>query len=160
MQELAELTLWQPDTLANLTVLPGSDEARKMTERSDRSCLTGYAKTDPVGLLVRMLLVTYPWASMMCLMTWKAQVTPRNRLLFRLQVSEPFISANELSLWPTLTASEWKGVSRKRFWGSSYCRSDKLASRFRTRREDLTHLNPDYAEAFMGFPMGWTVLDR
>lgn len=39
-------------------------------------------------------------------------------------------------------------------------RSDKLASRFRTQSEDMTHINPDYAEVYMGFPMGWTVLDH
>ena len=63
-----------------------------------------------------------------------------------------------LKLLPTLTASEYKGVSRNRFWGSPTYRGDKLASRFRTQKEDLTHLNPDYAELFMGFPTGWTVL--
>gem|GEM_PF-2097690 len=63
-----------------------------------------------------------------------------------------------LRLLPTLTASEYKGVAKNRFWGSPTYRGDKLASRFRKQKEDLTHLNPDYAELFMGFPMGWTVL--
>ena len=62
------------------------------------------------------------------------------------------------NMWPTLTASEWKGVSRSRFYGSTTYRADKLASRFREQKEDLTHINPDYAEAYMGFLMGWTEL--
>lgn len=63
-----------------------------------------------------------------------------------------------LRLLPTLTASEYKGVAKNRFWGSPTYRGDKLVSRFRKQKEDLTHLNPDYAELFMGFPMGWTEL--
>ncbi len=54
----------------------------------------------------------------------------------------------------------WKGAAKNRYWGSHTYRSDKLASRFRTQSEDMTHINPDYAEVYMGFPMGWTVLDH
>ena len=55
------------------------------------------------------------------------------------------------------------GVERngkKQILGESHYRSDKLASRFRTQSEDMTHINSDYAEVYMGFPMGWTVLDH
>lgn len=75
-----------------------------------------------------------------------------------LPMSEPFTQGNERSLWPTLTASEWKGVPKNRFYGSPTYRSDKLASRFRKQKDDMTHLNPDYAELFMGFQAGWTEL--
>ena len=51
-------------------------------------------------------------------------------------------------------------TAKNRYWGSHTYRSDKLASRFRTQSEDMTHINPDYAEVYMGFPMGWTVLDH
>lgn len=57
MQESTELTLWQPDTLASHTVLPGSEKAKKMTAQSGRTSLRGYKKFGPVGLLARMLLV-------------------------------------------------------------------------------------------------------
>jgi hypothetical protein len=63
-----------------------------------------------------------------------------------------------LKLMPTLTASEWKGVTRSRFLGSPAYRTDNLASAFRRSESDLAYLDPDFAEAFMGFPTGWTVL--
>ena len=85
---------------------------------------------------------------------------PQGRLYYQLQVLEPCTGDIGQRLLPTLTASEWKGTAKNRYWGSHTYRSDKLASRFRTQSEDMTHINPDYAEVYMGFPMGWTVLDH
>lgn len=92
--------------------------------------------------------------------TWPAAGMMRNGESYR---REPLVQlkSEKGSLWsPTLTASEWKGVSKKRFLGSPEYRADKLASYFRRSANDLTHLNPDYAEVYMGFPMGWTELDH
>ncbi len=43
----------------------------------------------PVGAFSRMFLDTSAWASTKCYLTWKAKVTPSNRLLFQLAPSMP-----------------------------------------------------------------------
>ena len=159
-QDYEQLTLFQEDSPASHSLLPGSGEARKMTAASGRKCLESSESCGRIGLLEKMLLESSEWHSMMCFLTWKVKVTPQGRLYYQLQVSEPCTGDIGQRLLPTLTASEWKGVAKNRYWGSHTYRSDKLASRFRMQSEDMTHINPDYAEAFMGFPTGWTVLEH
>ncbi|MDT2191222.1 hypothetical protein P7H14_01870 [Paenibacillus larvae] len=88
-QGIEQLTLFPRDTLANLSVMPGSEKARKMTVTSGQKLLESYRKSGPIGSLVRMLLGTYLWGSMTCYLTWKASVTTRKQLLFRLAVGAP-----------------------------------------------------------------------
>ena len=159
-QDYIQLTLFQEDSPASHSPLPGSGEARRMTATSGRKCLGLSKNSGPLGLLEKMLLESLEWHSTMCFLTWKTKVTPQGRLYYQLQVLEPCTGDIGQRLLPTLTASEWKGTAKNRYWGSHTYRSDKLASRFRTQSEDMTHINPDYAEVYMGFPMGWTVLDH
>lgn len=94
-----------PAILASLRPLPGSDEARLMTAGSGRQ-LAGLSRLcGPLGSLVRMCLGTSAWGSMACWLTWKASVTPRNRLLFQLAPSMPNIAETECGLLPTPTAA-------------------------------------------------------
>ena len=74
---------------ASHSVLPGSEEARRMTVTSGLKCLELYRNSGPLGLLVRMLLGSSIWRSTRCTLTWKTKVTPSNRLLFRLVPSTP-----------------------------------------------------------------------
>ena len=154
------MTLFQEDSPASHSLLPGSGRARRMTAISGRKCLELSKNSGPLGLLEKMLLESLEWHSTMCFLTWKTKVTPQGRLYYQLQVLEPCTGDIGQRLLPTLTASEWRGTAKNRYWGSHTYRSDKLASRFRTQSEDMTHINPDYAEVYMGFPMGWTVLDQ
>lgn len=96
------LTLFAEDTHASHSVLPGSKEAKKMTVTSGRKC-SDLSKNvpHPLGSLLKMLLVTSEWGSTMCYLTWKAQVTSHNRLLFRLVPSMPRIEGIESGLWAT-----------------------------------------------------------
>ena len=89
--------------LANRSVLPGSEEARKMTVTSGRKCLELYQNSGPVGLLVRMLLGLSIWRSTRCTLTWKTKVTPSKRLLFRLVPLTPRTEETGAQLWPTVT---------------------------------------------------------
>ena len=88
-QECEQLTLFQGGSPVNLSVLPGSEEARKMTVTSGLKCLELYRNSGPLGLLVRMLLGSSIWRSTKCTLTWKTKVTPSKRLLFRLVPSMP-----------------------------------------------------------------------
>lgn len=88
-QECEQLTLFQEDSRVSHSVLPGSEEARRMTVTSGRKCSELYASCGPVGSLVRTLLESSLWRSTRCTLTWKTKVTPSKRLLFRLVPSMP-----------------------------------------------------------------------
>jgi len=98
--------LLPPETLASLTVWPGSEEARKMTVTSGRRCLESYAKFGPLGLLERILLGESRWTSTVCYLTWRVRVMKRGHLLFQLVPSTPRIDEIESGLWLTPRAAE------------------------------------------------------
>jgi hypothetical protein len=61
---------------------------------------------------------------------------------------------------PTIGKQEPKGSSRKRYLGSPHFRGAKMSEGLRTCEEDPIYLHPSFAEAVMGFPIGWTELDH
>src|SRR5271157_3698736 len=69
------------------SVLAGSEEAEKMTVTSGRKCSALLRSLGRIGSLEKMLLESSIWSSTMCYLTWKIQVTPRGRSVFRLAVS-------------------------------------------------------------------------
>ena len=91
--------------LASRSVLPGSEEARRMTVISGRKCCELYKNSGPLGLLVRMLLGSSIWRSTRCTLTWKTKVIPSKRLLFRLVPLTPRTGETGASLWPTVTTN-------------------------------------------------------
>ena len=60
---------------------------------------------------------------------------------------------------PTLGKQELKGSSRKRFRGSPHFRGAKMSEGLRICADDPIYLHPSFAEAVMGFPIGWTELE-
>lgn len=56
---------------------------------------------------------------------------------------------------PTLGKNEAKGSSRKRYLGSPHFRGAKMSEALRTCEDDPIYLHPSFAEAVMGFPIGW-----
>ena len=91
----------QVDFHVNLSVKPGSDEARKMTVRSGLKCSELLKKQDPISCLQRTLLASSTWHSTMCFLNWKAKGTPQGRLYFQLAPSQPRTDETECGLWPT-----------------------------------------------------------
>ena len=85
--------------LASHLVLPGNEEARRMTVTSGLKCLELYQNSGPLGSLVRMLLGSSIWRSTRCTLIWKTKVTPSKRLLFRLVPSTPRIGGTDAPLW-------------------------------------------------------------
>ena len=68
-----QLTLFAADSPASLSVLPGSEGARRMTVTSGQKCLPALDTTDPLGLLAKMFL-DYPlWDSNAVLLKWKVK---------------------------------------------------------------------------------------
>jgi hypothetical protein len=94
------------------------------------------AKSDPLGFLLKMLLVTSTWGSTRCLLTWKQTVTQGGRSLFRLVQSTPRTSASESGSWlatATATANQtcpsmqkWKGC--REIWPTPTARDWKDGS--------------------------------
>ena len=103
-----QLTLFPADSRASHLVLPGSEEARKMTVTSGRKCLELYHKSGPLGSLARMLLGSSTWRSTRCYLTWKPSATPARRLLFRLVPSTHRTGGTDVPLLPTMTAQDYK----------------------------------------------------
>ena len=98
---LSQLTLFAGDSLASLTVLPGSERARKMTATSGLNIAALLPSSDPASWLARMFLVSEPPCSTRCYLTWKVWTTPQRRSIFLLWPSMPPIDVSASGLWPT-----------------------------------------------------------
>ena len=103
----------QPDTRANHLVSPGSEEAKKMTATSGLKYSALLKQKDPLGAFSRMFMVTLPWASTKCLLTWKPKATPAGRLLFQLAVSMPRTEETDSGLWATPRTTDGTGGPNK-----------------------------------------------
>ena len=151
---MQESTSLPEATHASHSVLQGSAEAWKMTATSGRKCCELLHKQNPLGSFVKMFMVTSIWDSTMCLPIWKAKATPRNRLLFLLELSARPTSETECGWWPTPQA----GANNKAAHGAmsgdyktKYC----LAAGIGT----TSRLHPGPIELQMGYPEGWTELE-
>src|SRR3990170_7894933 len=109
---LQQLTLLSADSLANLTVLPGSDEAQRMTAISGLSLAALLPNSNPATSLLRTFLESSPPISTRCYLTWTTSDTPARRLIFRLLPSMPLIADIESSLW--LSPTE-QGTQNERY---------------------------------------------
>lgn len=109
-QSYEQLTLFQEDSHASRLVLPGSNEARKMTVISGQRCLELYRKSDPLGSLAKMLMGSSRWRSTKCYLTWKVSATPRKRLLFRLAPSMPRTGVTDARLSQGGKLEKWKAA--------------------------------------------------
>ena len=72
-----------------------------MTATSGRTCTNLLLKKDPLGAVSKMFMVTSPWVSTRCSLTWKVKATPRGRLLFQLAPSMRPTRENDSGLWAT-----------------------------------------------------------
>ena len=100
---LNQLTLFAADSLANLTVWPGSEEARRMTVISGLNFYALLENSDPLGFLRRMFRASYYCISTLCYLTWKVKATPAGHLIFQLALSMPRILESESLSLPTPT---------------------------------------------------------
>ena len=68
---------------------------------------------DPLGAFSKMFMVTLPWASTRCLLTWKPKITPQGRLLCQLAPSTPRTDATDSGLWATPRTTDGTGGPRQ-----------------------------------------------
>ncbi len=152
-----QLTLLPADTLASLSVLPGSVRARKMTAISGRSLSRSLPQKGPLGACLKTLLGTSRWASTMCFLTWRTLDTPHGACLFQLVPSTPRTDADGFGFWPTPLAAKYKGGRLKPRQGVT--QKQALTNNW----QDFCSLvighrypSPELTEAVMGFPTGHT----
>lgn len=86
---------------ANHLVLPGSNEARKMTATSGQKWLGLSRNSGPLGSLEKMLLESLEWHSPIFFLNWGGMDIGQGHFLYRLVLSEPDTDDIELQLWAT-----------------------------------------------------------
>jgi hypothetical protein len=75
------------------------------------------------------------------------------------QLRNGFPAAVKRLFLPTIGKNEPKGASRNRYRGSAHFRAAKMSEGLRTCEDDPIYLHPSFAEAVMGYPIGWTALE-
>ena len=148
----------QVDIPVNHSVMQEKEKAKRIKKvaTSGRKCLKLLNKQDPLGLFAKMLLVTLPWDSTKCYLEWKIKATPQGRLIFQLAVKMHPTLDKESGLLhtPTATANQMTPSMIARdagSWGNNEL--TMLMEYIGTR-------NPIFVEWLMGYPEGWTDLDR
>ena len=105
-----ELTSSQEDSPANPTQSLESERERRTNATCGRRCLELFESVHPVGSWERtfagLLVGTEGWFSRRCVLTWKLQGTPYNRLYFQLRVSTLPTEETESGLLLTPTTRE------------------------------------------------------
>ena len=101
-----KLTLLPEAIRVSHSLLPENKKESRTLATSGRRCLELLHRRDPLLSLLKTLLVTYPWASMRCSLTWKTKATPHGRLLFQLVPSMRPTVGTGSGLWPTPTAND------------------------------------------------------
>ena len=98
------------DVPASRQVVPGSDEARKMTVGSGMRLLEFSKSPIQLGQSLKMLrdylVLKGEWYSTICLLNWKERVTKSGRLLFQLAPSTPRTEGTGCGLLHTPRAME------------------------------------------------------
>lgn len=178
-QDYEQLTLFQEDSPVSHLVLPGSDEARRMTVTSGLRCYELCKISGPLGLLAKMLLGSSIWHSTRCYLTWKVSATPSRRLLFRLVPSTPHTGETDVPLLPTITRfdADCGDLKGKEYTGTHHAMKLIQAVKMwptpkaqNSRGNGEKHgdggpsldvvvggqMNPDWVEWLMAFPPGWT----
>ena len=100
-----QLTLLPAESLASLSVWPGSKQAQQMTVTSGQRLLEYSRLCGPVGSALKTLAASSAWRSTMCLLTWKHKVTPQGRSYFQLQLSVPRTNGTGSGLSPAMFQS-------------------------------------------------------
>lgn len=149
----------QPDLLmslardgpANLYPKLASERVMRITVPSGLTLSELSTQSGRPGLLVKMLLASKQWASLTYSLTWTGRAINRKHSIFRLQASVLAMNDDDFSSLPTPIARDYK---------------DSIAPVFRNGIQQSDTLgrviagtpHPEFVEALMGYPIGWTDL--
>jgi hypothetical protein len=90
---------------------------------------------------------------------WPQSGMTRNGIAYQLAPLARPTKESESILLPTIGANESKGSSSKRYKGSPHFRGAKMSEGLRTCQSDAIYTNPNFAEAAMGYPKDWTLVE-
>lgn len=90
---------------------------------------------------------------------WPPSGMMRNGIAWEREPLAHPIIAPEHTFLPTIPAGEGKGSSRKRYVGSQSFRGAKMSEGLRTCQSDQIYTHPNFAEAAMGLPKDYTLLE-
>ena len=127
-----------------------------MTATSGQKCFDLCKSGGPLGSLVKTLLVTSRWGSTKCFLTWRVSATPAGRLLFRLVPSMPRTEETEFGLWPTPSATDYKGGRKSHEWRRPNNNYRDFCRQILGQKIPC----PKKTEWLMGYPTGWTDLEH
>jgi DNA (cytosine-5)-methyltransferase 1 len=88
--------------------------------------------------------------------SWPTMGVLANGHAYQLPILELGTFAIVGGLFPTPTATEWKGAPKNRFIGSPHWRGVRTSESLRRCETDPPLVHPSYAEALMGYPPEWT----
>ena len=91
--------------------------------------------------------------------TWPQSGMTVNGKLYRHRPSAHLTGDSVSSLLPTIGASEYKGSASSRYSGSKNFRGAKMSEGLRTSQTDAPCTHPNFAEAAMGYPKDYTLLE-
>ena len=167
--DLEELTSSAAVGLANQSAKPEISEARLIRDGSGQKCLALSKNSNPLFSAEKTLLVSTKWDfSIASSMTWKAKTTKQGRLLFQLRLRANVTDDHGVLFWPTPSASDSEGgIARDvQLKNGSFSRLNKKGVRYGVKLRDAVahlgggkHMNPEFSEQLMGFPVGWTEVD-
>lgn len=109
-----QLMLFPADSHASHSAQQGCGVAKTMTVISGRKCCELLKHCDRLGSLVKMLLESEIWHSMIFSLIWKPSTTPQGRLWFRLRASALHTAGIDSPYWPTPTVAGTAVLSKKR----------------------------------------------
>lgn len=160
-QGLEQSQYYQEDFLASHSVLPGGEEARRMTVTSGRKCCELYRKSGPLGSLEKTCLDLFEMRLTKYLKISSRRVTKQGHTLSRLVRSEPCLREKESLLWPRTTTGAPLCGGTHNFRQMEKLRDNGIITE--EERRNLTQgnggrSNPALMEWLMGFPIGWTDL--
>lgn len=131
----------------------------KTTGTSGPSSYVSSEKSGRIGLLEKMLMVSYQRYMAPFAPTWRQKVTRSGRFVYRLTLSVPTIRDTGFLLLATPTASQdYKPIRAQTPQEHNKQHGNTLPSSIGIFFPELIgqHINHRFSEWLMGFPMGWT----
>ena len=179
MEKKLKQMMLSEDFLANQLVSQENKKAKMTIDSYSQKCLESLKRLNPDGLLVKMcrtlLTSQMEQSSKKLLKGWKPKVSKSNVLVFQLVVKELGTKEKESGLsLPTPNATNINTpqpdrVEQVSSGGFILRKKNKPHMTYGARLQDVMHhldktpggtLNPEFVEFLMGYPKGWTDLEK
>jgi len=164
-----QLMLFAEGPHASLFPQPETGTGWRMTVGSGLRCIGSWLPRGRVGLLLRMFLASSRWRSRRCALTWRVRGTLHGRLYLELYPLMPRTGDGEFLLLQTPTSTNKPAEDPERFRARALRNGYRNSTRYNGLEAQIVYglgeggdgrLNPEWLEWLMGFPVGWTEIER